>query len=271
VTALHVLQDDDGSSCASTVKQEGTGRTSHVTTYSASDAADLAVAHLSSPLSGFYFQLASSPPSKGARVIALGYSLGNPLSLNQGTVVSRDSISGLPYLFMNVLGGHGSSGGPILNSHGQAVGLTQIGKTDGSVSVVASIDLATVSKGGAGLCKGVATQSANTLCRTAPTPTPPAQTPSWPPPSYTRWSASIAYKWATAPCRTAHVCWHIDVLTNTGCADGVSITLYEYANGAVAGSATGRSPRVTPMTDTQVEIAANVASATSAALARITC
>ena len=63
----------------------------------------------------------SRPAPVGTRVIGLGYSLGNPLSFNQGTVVvlrSRSTVLS-PRSAMNLLGGHGSSGGPILNLQGR--------------------------------------------------------------------------------------------------------------------------------------------------------
>ena len=131
VTALHVLQDKNGSSCESTARQEGTARTVRITDYEAWQADDLAVAHLSSPLDGFYFKVASTPPSVGGRIIGLGYPLGNPLSFNQGTVSKLSRIGGIPYLYMDLLGAHGSSGGPILDLAGEVVGLTQEGATNG--------------------------------------------------------------------------------------------------------------------------------------------
>jgi serine protease Do len=165
VTALHVVQDQDGTPCRSTARQDGTGRTARLMDYSAWSADDLAVVHLSAPLPGYYLTVASTPPHVGERVIGLGYSLANPLSLNQGTVARLTRINGIPYLLMNLFGGHGSSGGPILNLDGQALGLTQVGETDGAVGAIASIDLARLTDGGGAMCQGVAAkESVNTLC-----------------------------------------------------------------------------------------------------------
>jgi hypothetical protein len=185
VTALHVIQDEDGTSCSSTAKQEGTGKVARISDYTAWPADDLAVAHLSVPLAGFFFQLAANAPTVRERIIGLGYSLGNPLSLNQGTIAELDVIGGVPYVFMNLFGGHGSSGGPIINLEGQAIGLTQLGQTNGSTSAIASIDFALLTSGGKRLCVGaVAREGANTLCgliKAGNVPgSPPAPKPSAP-------------------------------------------------------------------------------------------
>lgn len=153
-----------GSICSSTAKQEGTGHTVTITSYDWYGADDLAVAHLSAPVSGYYFTIAPAPPKVGASIIGLVYSLGNPLSFNQGTVSSFATIAGIPYVFMNLLGAEGSSGGPILNLDGQVVALTQRGATSDASSTIRSINLASLASGGAAVCLGVAKHTPNTLC-----------------------------------------------------------------------------------------------------------
>lgn len=167
VTAIHVLKPPGGGACKlSAVKQEGTGSAALIDQYDRYISDDLAVAHLSAPLNGFYFAIAPKGPSVGTRVEGLGYSLGNPLSFNQGTIVSLAQINQIDYIGMNLLGGHGSSGGPILNLKGQVVGLTQGGLTNGVIGVVLSINLALDAPGGKALCQGVAKLSPSTLCGT---------------------------------------------------------------------------------------------------------
>ena len=173
ITALHVLTDSDGTSCVANVEQDGTGATAHVSkwsrwyTVSKDDASvtDFAVAVLDRPFRGYSFRLAARSPVAGQRILALGYSLLNALSLNQGTLRGNISRSGVPMLRLNLLGGHGGSGGPIVDLGGFVVGLTQRGATDGTTSLVESLDLARFIGGRpASLCAGVAKGLTSTLC-----------------------------------------------------------------------------------------------------------
>ena len=70
-----------------------------------------------------YFASLSTGPSVGSAVAALGYPLGLPLSISQGIVrrVFRDY--GIPTLAARIVIEGGNSGGPIINSRGEAVGL----------------------------------------------------------------------------------------------------------------------------------------------------
>lgn len=167
VTALHVLKPPGATGCtASTVKQEGTESAAVVDEVDAYQSYDLAVAHLSAPITGFYFGIAPTQPGVGTGVLALGYSLGNPLSFNQGSVIKYESVGPLSYVGLDLLGGEGSSGGPILNLDGQVIGLTQVGLQNGAVGIILSVDLGKLMPRGKALCQGVAKLSPTTLCGT---------------------------------------------------------------------------------------------------------
>jgi hypothetical protein len=210
ITALHVLEDvnGNGSECATTVTQEGTGHKARVTRWaryysSASKdvrTTDFAVALLNAPLRGYYFHLSRSSPRPGQRVIGLGYSLGEGLSLNQGQVAYAISYRQVPELVLNLLGAKGSSGGPILNEAGQVVGLTQRGSTSSSSSTIESLDLARFIGGDPStLCQGVATAVSSTLCHRGARAQAPAA--SWNAPAYvvdTYWSLLQLGRYANA-------------------------------------------------------------------------
>lgn len=285
VTALHVLQDPDGTSCSVTAKQQGTNRTTDVTYYEAWAPLDLAVADLSSPVTGFYFKIAQSSPAAGAGVIALGYSLGNPLSLNQGTVTGAATVKGVPYLLLNLLEAKGSSGGPILNSSGQVIGLTQRGDTTSAQSKIVSINLPDFAQSKDGLCQGAAKEGENTLCGTASPgaitttggaasnqgSTPPPAV--WPPSGYTRWSGSIAFKWLSGhSCAAKFGCWEIEVETTQGCSTGLNVDMAELVGTSETGIALGSVQRsVAPLTPIPVEIDADQEAITSGKIKGIEC
>jgi hypothetical protein len=250
ITALHVLRGPSGPSCSSsTVTQQGTDNVVRVTKYEAYTTDDLAVAHLSHPLTGFFFSIAPNTPSSGSPVIGLGYSLDNPLSLNQGTVVGPLEIKGVLGIGLNLLGAGGSSGGPILNSAGQVVGLTQRGAVDDVASEIWTIDLAQLARTSRHLCDAFARSIPSTLCGTAdPGLLPPLSATraggvSWPPAGYAKWTGTLDIRWDNkAACSAAatYGCWVLDVISKSGCAKGVVVTLDEdrgkYVYGTVINS-----------------------------------
>jgi len=176
VTALHVLEPQGNTGCTATVTQDSTGATARVTNWSRwytrkqtdMRTTDFATAKLDTRLTGYYFRFATNAPARGQKVIGLGYSLGEPLSLNQGHDVLNTTQSGVPILLMTLLGAEGSSGGPILNASGYVVGLIQRGRTTSGSSYIVSLNVP-VFIGGAPstLCKGVAANSVSTVCGTA--------------------------------------------------------------------------------------------------------
>jgi hypothetical protein len=187
VTALHMLIDEQGdnASCSVTVTQDGTGQTARVTSFtkwyetspSTTMSIDFATAVLNSPLVGHYFRIAANPPVVGETVIGLGYPLGEPLNLAQGEVTATTSAGQVPFLVMSILQTHGNSGGPILDTNGDVIGLTQAGRQtfpgSGGVtsSTVYSLDLVRFVGGRpAALCRYSIAGYPSTVCAAQPAP-----------------------------------------------------------------------------------------------------
>lgn len=74
-----------------------------------------------------WLPLASSDPTVGAKVTAVGYPLGGPLTTTHGKVLGygADPVgwSSLPMLVNDAPIEHGSSGSPLINDRGQIVGI----------------------------------------------------------------------------------------------------------------------------------------------------
>jgi len=167
MTARHVLVDRKARSCTAKVVQQGTGRTVAVARWMALRVAkskaptDLALMVLASPLSGYQFSISSVSPKPGARVVALGYALAQPLSLNQGHVLKLTTEHGVRLLELRLLEAGGASGGPILDASGHVVGVNQFG-TPGTLLAV---DLAHLVEHHTGeFCVGVASGQTATVC-----------------------------------------------------------------------------------------------------------
>jgi len=142
MTARHVLVDEvTGKSCAATVVQDGTRRSSHVVRWMAIRAThsgsptDLAIGVLAQPLTGYNFTVSSASPKIGRLVVALGYGLKQPLSLNQGHVKKLLVHDSVRLIEMDLAEVEGASGGPILDANGKVIGLVQVGAEGEQVSV----------------------------------------------------------------------------------------------------------------------------------------
>lgn len=160
---------------------------------------DFAVALLDSSLRGYYFRLSSTSPNAGDRVVGLGYSLGESLSLNQGQVAYSARYCGVPLLWLSLLGAKGSSGGPILNEAGNVIGLTQRGSTSSSASTIDSLLASFIGGRPATLCQGVAVGQSSTVCQGHAQTHVPAAT--WNAPAYavdTYWSLLQLGRYADA-------------------------------------------------------------------------
>ncbi|WP_182540568.1 S1 family peptidase [Nocardioides ginsengisegetis] len=85
---------------------------------------DLALLHLASPITSAPVSL-STDPTPGDLVAALGYPLGGPLRTAQGRVVGVGDVPGVSGAMitasMDIL--PGNSGGPLVNTEGELVGL----------------------------------------------------------------------------------------------------------------------------------------------------
>lgn len=170
MTARHVLVDDQGRSCTAKALQEGTGKSSQIVRWMAlrvthsKAPTDLAIAVLGTPLTGHNFSISPTSPARGKLVIAFGYALNQPLSLNQGHVAKLVTTNKIRLLSMNLLEAGGASGGPILDTAGDVVGLTQFNALGDQLSV----DLAHLVRGSPSqLCFGIVAGQAATICNGA--------------------------------------------------------------------------------------------------------
>lgn len=99
---------------------------------------DLAVLALGRPVSGHVFTLADRDPVPGTRVAAIGYPLGGPLSISEGTVSGLHRTgtleSGQPvtgWLQTDTALNTGNSGGPLVDLKGEVVGVVSARSPEG--------------------------------------------------------------------------------------------------------------------------------------------
>jgi S1-C subfamily serine protease len=95
---------------------------------------DVALVRSSKRLSGHVFQFASRAPALGASVAALGFPLGLPLSVSQGSVsgtgrtIPIDGVNRRQLVQTDAAVNPGNSGGPLLSlDSGRVVGLVDLG------------------------------------------------------------------------------------------------------------------------------------------------
>lgn len=100
-------------------------------------AADVALLETVAPLEGHFFDFAATPPEVADRLAVLGFPDGAPLTVTQGTVNGLDRKAVIDGLARHSLIEHdaastgGSSGGPVINTDGEVIGLHDAGPTDG--------------------------------------------------------------------------------------------------------------------------------------------
>lgn len=90
---------------------------------------DLALVRAESPLSGYHFRFADAPPRVGDRVAAIGFPIGDPITMTQGGVsglgrsitIAGQRQTGL--IETDAAVNPGNSGGPLLGADGRVDGL----------------------------------------------------------------------------------------------------------------------------------------------------
>jgi serine protease Do len=107
---------------------DGTQRTTGTVIGSNPDQ-DLALIRADTPLTGFHFKLASADPAVGVRVAAIGFPIGDPITLTQGGIsglhrnINVDGVAHLDFIETDTPINPGNSGGPLLTSDGSVAGL----------------------------------------------------------------------------------------------------------------------------------------------------
>ena len=97
---------------------------------------DVALVRLDSPLPGHVFNLLATPPPVGSPVAAIGYPEGLPITLTQGSIsgldraITIDGVARTGLVQTDASVNPGNSGGPLLGSDGQVVGVVDAGATN---------------------------------------------------------------------------------------------------------------------------------------------
>ena len=136
-TAAHVIED------AASLQVELEGELIGADVYGVDLSHDLALLELEEEVDGHVFSFATEDPEPGTRIAAIGFPLGEPKTLTEGTVSGLDrhidtrsgSYDGL--LQTDTAINTGNSGGPLLDITGQVVGVTDAIRTDAHVIVFA--------------------------------------------------------------------------------------------------------------------------------------
>lgn len=89
---------------------------------------DIALLKLEKPIPNTTpLKFTGSPVSSSDQVTAVGYPYGRPLTQTQGVISSTDQeVNGLKYFLLDAAINPGNSGGPVLNPHGEVVGVTTL-------------------------------------------------------------------------------------------------------------------------------------------------
>ena len=130
VTVEHVVADH----ARIDVKQRGK-RVARATVIGQDPARDLALLRLDKPVAGHRFAFAQKAPRLGDEVAALGFPLGYPLTLTKGTVsgvgrtIEIEDVKRRGMIQTDTALNPGNSGGPLLSSTGDVVGLVDAGDT----------------------------------------------------------------------------------------------------------------------------------------------
>lgn len=118
VTNKHVV---DGARSMSVVTSSGTNAKVKTWSYSRSD--DLAILELADPLFSAPLTVASKPVVPGDLVVVMGFPLGGPFTTGRGRISGETDDFDEPMLEATVDILPGNSGGPLVSTTGQIVGL----------------------------------------------------------------------------------------------------------------------------------------------------
>lgn len=115
------------------------------------EAEDLATLKLAGESEGYQFSIRSGTPPPGTNLAMVGHPLGNRVSLNQGKIISKFRIGGVPVIAVQMLGAEGASGSAFVDDAGRVVGVLQVGLGGAdflgqrTAGVLVGIDLSRVS------------------------------------------------------------------------------------------------------------------------------
>jgi S1-C subfamily serine protease len=138
VTNYHVI---DGAASVSVTLSNGASFSGQGTV-SASKDADFALLKVPGKNLPFIHLAASNSVTTGERVIAIGSPLGLQNSVSDGIVSGLRTVDGVPYVQTSAPISHGDSGGPLLNSHGAAIGVLTFGlKAGENLNFALSVDV----------------------------------------------------------------------------------------------------------------------------------
>ena len=79
------------------------------------------------PSDGYLFALRPSSPPAGTNLAMVGHPLGNRVSLNQGKIIQKLRVSGVPMIAVQMLGAEGASGSAFVDDAARVVGILQLG------------------------------------------------------------------------------------------------------------------------------------------------
>ena len=133
-TVAHVV--NQSAALNLTVGDKGAGGTTNGVVVGIDPSADVALVRLDHPVQGHVFTMADEAPRVGQEVAAIGFPVGDPMTLTRGTVSGLDRTipieevqrSGL--IETDAAINPGSSGGPLLSADGQVFGLVDAKNMD---------------------------------------------------------------------------------------------------------------------------------------------
>jgi hypothetical protein len=99
---------------------------------------DLALVRADSPIRGYHFRTSPEPPRVGDPVAAIGFPIGDPMTLTEGHIsgldrsITIDGVARTGLVETDTAINPGNSGGPLIAADGSVVGLVDAKRTDAS-------------------------------------------------------------------------------------------------------------------------------------------